>query len=260
MESSYVQTFSSCITKTNDSQNSAQWLESELNKHQISVTKQSEGVYFCIAHTRSDCGGSNILAVVVLPDHCSNPVFLQAGFLCTLPHCLIAERPVYSNTIGSTISHISEFTSGTKILTKEIEKSITQFGEAKPVNPFACVVPAMPVDNNDKLILSRSETAIYINDIEMINKRTKIQFDILNLLTNSALNDALKRTTTYLNALKIAHNLKENKSEKDIYNAFFRIKESLDQVIPHEKIITHIHSLGYRLNTQNIAIKMEKRI
>jgi hypothetical protein len=132
--------------------NSTQWLQTELDKQYIPTTKQSEGVYFCAANT--------MFAAVILIDQCSNHAFLQAGFLCAVPHCLITEHPVYSNTTGSTISHISEFTSGAKNLTKEIEKCILQFGENKPANPLACVIPAMPAANSDKLILSRSDKDI----------------------------------------------------------------------------------------------------
>jgi hypothetical protein len=202
-----------------------------------------------------------MFAAVILIDQCSNHAFLQAGFLCAVPHCLITEHPVYSNTTGSTISHISEFASGAKNLTKEIEKCILQFKETKPANPLACVIPAMPATNGDKLILSRSDDAIYINDIEMINKRTKIQFDILNLLTDSTLNDGIKKTVTYLNVLDIAHMLNKENRKKHIqkiviHNAFSKIEQSLDQIISHDKIITHVHSFGYRLNTKNVAIKV----
>jgi hypothetical protein len=124
------------IDGANYSQNSAQWLESELNRRHISATKQSDGVYFCIA--------DSMFVALILLDRCLNPAYLQGGFLCALPHCLIAERPVYSNTVGSAISHISEFTSGAKNLTKEIKKCILQFKKAKIANPFACVVPQPP--------------------------------------------------------------------------------------------------------------------
>jgi hypothetical protein len=64
--------------------------------------------------------------------------------LCALPHYLITERPLYSNTFSSTISHISEFTSEAKNLAKELKKCILQFKKAKVVNPFACVTPQPP--------------------------------------------------------------------------------------------------------------------
>jgi hypothetical protein len=57
--------------------------------------------------------------------------------------------------------------------------------------------------NNEKLILSCSNDAIYINDTEIANRRI-VQFDILNVLIDTALNDCIKRTTTYLNASRIA--------------------------------------------------------
>jgi hypothetical protein len=190
----YAQTFYPSITKNDNSQNSTQWLESELHKQGIRFAKQSDGVYFCTVNTA--------FVAVILPDHCSSPVFLQTEFPNALPFLLIAEQPVCYNTPGSTIAHISEFISGAKVLTKEIEKCILQFKDAKPASPFVCVVPALPT-NNDKLILSRSDDAIYINDTKMINKHTA-QFDILNVLIDTALNDCIKRTTTYLNASRIA--------------------------------------------------------
>jgi hypothetical protein len=173
MESSYVQKFSSHITWTDDSQNSAQWLESALNEQYIPFTKQSDGVYFCVIN--------NSFVVTILIDNCTNPTFLQAGFLCTMPHCLISEHPVYSNTIGSAISYITEFTSGAKNLTKEMKNCFTQCKKVKTISPFACVVPAMPVASYDKLIMSRSDDAIYINDIVIVNKRA-ILYDVLNIL------------------------------------------------------------------------------
>jgi hypothetical protein len=53
-------------------------------------------------------------------------------------------------------------------------------------------------------------------------------------------------------------NQKKSESEDNIRKALSRMKELLKQFsIPQEKIIVHVHSFGYRINTQNIAIKMQ---
>jgi hypothetical protein len=152
--------------------NSSAWLEFELNRSGVQNIKQADGVHLCNIN-------SSVAIAVILVDQCKDPVFLQAGFLTALPHILIAEHPVYSNSLKSPVMHISELQSGSRIIAKEIAKCIRSFKKTKCKNPLACVIPAVSV-HGDKLVLSRSKETIYINGVEIANINARLKFHVLN--------------------------------------------------------------------------------
>jgi hypothetical protein len=126
------------------------------------------------------------------------------------------------------------------------------------------VIPAVP-KNEEYLVLSRSDTVICVNDIEIIVKRAEIQFETLNIIIDAFANDFLKKTTTtYLNAFQIAYvanktNPEKNRSEDKIHRAIWEIKKSLEQLgISPERILSHTHSLGYKINAENVVLKIRQ--
>jgi hypothetical protein len=252
MENGYVQKSFQYINSINSHQNSEQWLETELDNNNIHATKQSDGVYFCATNTT--------FVAVILLDHCSNPIFLQAGFPNTLPFLLIAEQPAHYNIPGATISYVYEFISGTKALTKEITKCITQFKEAKSTNPFTCVVPAMPKQSS-KISLSRSKGSIYVNKTEFVNQSSRTQYMILSAMIDAFLYDFKNETTTYLKIHHFVDILNESNTESiasgvQVRCAISRIKKLFEQIgILPENIINQIYSSGYRLNHENVALE-----
>jgi hypothetical protein len=200
---------------------------------------------------------------VILIDQCKDPIFLQAGFLKALPHLLISERPVYSNSLESNIMHISELQSGSKIMINEIAKCIRSFKRPEYENPLSCVIPAIPT-GCDKVILSRFNDSIYLNGIEAIRKkRAKVKFDLICIFIDAFMDDFKKEKNTYLNVhqisdklVKCGHDISCN-HENRIRQMIRKIQISF-QEITNTEIISNVYLSGYRLNIENILLKIQR--
>jgi hypothetical protein len=187
-------------------------------------------------------------------------VFLQAGFLNALPHVLISERPVYSNSLKSSIIHISEFQTGSRVIVNEIAKCIRSFKRSECENPLACVIPAMPT-HSDKLVLSRSEETIYINGIEIANIDARLKFHVLNAIIDAFAIDFREKTVTRVRISHIAKTLRKlefdlNSPEDQISDAIQNIRISLKKnSVNPDDFFDKSHGAGYRLNAEKVLIK-----
>jgi hypothetical protein len=244
------------VRSNSDKLSSHTWLESELNNNDIRNIKQTEGVYLCAS--------GPIAAAVVLIDYCKDSAFLQAGFLNAIPHILIADNPVYGNSLQSVIIHISEFQSGLKIIANEIRECLRSFRKSKCVNPLACVIPAIPTYCDDRVILSRIKNSIYVNGIEVIKKkRAKMKFDLICVFIEMFMDDFRKEKDTYLNVYQISDKLSELGHNMNC-NSVNRIRQIIRKIqisfqeIADAEIISNVYLSGYQLNAQNIFLKISK--
>lgn len=206
--------------------------------------------------------------MVVLVDHCRDPIFLQGSFLSAIPHFLITERHVYQNSLESTIIHLSEFQSGATCISDEIDKCITLFCKNRSshscVNPFACVIPAIPtIENGGGAIISRSTESILINSIEVLTVQARMQFDTFNIFIDAFADDFKDGTVTYMSIHNIADKLTELEHNMDdakkVYGIISSIKTTLIQnYIDPTKIINQIYGSGFRLDHKNTLLKCDK--
>ena len=212
--------------KKNNDHYHLDWLEAELNNIGVFRFNHTEGVYFC---------EKNEFVAIIFVDYCCNASFLQSGFLSTVPNLLIVNQPTYSNSTTFEIIHISELEDGVRSIEKEIDKCIAYFheNESTQCRPFDCVVPGMP-KNCQHLILCRTDSTIYINEFEIINKRAKTQFDLFNILMDAFIDDVRNGTITYMNIYQIADKLIEcghkiSDPEKNVRQSIKNIKFPLNQ-------------------------------
>jgi hypothetical protein len=159
--------------------------------------------------------------------------------------------------------HISELQSGQKVMAKEIAKCIRSFGKTKCKNPIACVIPAVSAPAN-KVILSHFKDSIYVNSIEAIKKkRAKMQFDLVCIFIDTFMDDFKKEKSTYLNVhqisdklVKCGHNISHD-HENRVRQLIRKIQISF-QKITNAEVISNVYLSGYRLNIENILLKIQE--
>jgi hypothetical protein len=156
--------------------------------------------------------------------------------------------------------YISELQCGQKLMTKEIVKCIHSLKKTKCKNPLACVIPAMST-YDDKLVISRSNKAIYINGVEIANLNAKLKFHVLNAIIDVFANDFKEKTTTRVRIRHIAKALQDleidlNNPEDQISDAIQNIRISLKRIsINPDDFFDRNHGAGYRLNPEKVLIK-----
>jgi hypothetical protein len=160
--------------------------------------------------------------------------------------------------LKSTVIHISEPQSGSRIIAKEIALCIRSFKKTKCKNPLACVIPAVPICD-DKLILFRSEEAIFINKLEIINKRAKIQFDTFNTLINAFTDNLKMGQAEYMSTFQLMDKMNDLghyiEDAERIRKIIFEIKTSINQKsISSQDVIDSKYGFGYRINHKKVTM------
>jgi hypothetical protein len=154
--------------------------------------------------------------------------------------------------------HISELQSDSRIIANEIVKCIRSFKKTKGKNPLACVVPAIPT-HNEEIILFRSEESIFINKLEIINRRTKIQFDTFNALINAFTDNLKMGEAKYMSTFQLMDKMNDLghyiEDAERIRKIIFEIRTAINQKsISPKNVIDSKYGLGYRINHKKVTI------
>jgi hypothetical protein len=122
------------------------------------------------------------------------------------------------------------------------------------------VIPAVSTCD-EKLVISRSKKAIYINGVEIANLNARLKFHVLNAIIDAFTDDFKEKTITRVRTRHIAKVLQDleinlNNPEDQISDAIQNIRISLKRLsINPDDFFDRNYGTGYRLNSENVLIK-----
>lgn len=208
----------------------AHWFEGLLSNSRLISQKAAEGVYHIISK-------GNIISIIIL-DLCSDAVHLTIDKLRIQPSILITVRENVPNLpLVLPIVKMSDLFCGNKslheiLLEATVPELIANVStQIFPVISLKQVKPELP---KKTLQLRFSHGAVYVNDIEVVNKRATLCVSIFRVLLKQFLNDL----------------------ENDIsYHTLLSIERIADSLIFHSEITDLEQQIRYPLNKMQRQIK-----
>ncbi|APR98641.1 hypothetical protein [Wolbachia endosymbiont of Folsomia candida] len=255
----------------------ADWFENLLRTSQLIWRKAAEGIYHVSCH-------DNIVSIIVL-DLCTDPVHLTIDKLRIQPTVLIDVReripdlPLALPIVKMT-DLFCEHKTLNEILSDAVNKGVPELitNTSSQIFPIISLKETKPALPKKALQLQFTGGVVYINDIEVVNKRAKLCISIFDVLFKQFLhdfsNDVPKEEHKPLSIEKIAERLNFHAEITDLeqqirypINKMQRtIKEKLaNQLglgIEREDVIQTIgwpelacKEYGYRLNPFTLTLK-----
>lgn len=253
------------------------WFENLLRTSQLIWRKAAEGIYHVSCR-------NNIVSLIVL-DLCTDPVHLTIDKLRIQPTVLVTVREMIPDLplalpIVKMTDLFCEYKTLNEILFEAVEEGVPELisNASQQIFPIILLKEAKQELPKKALQLKFTGGAIYINDIEVVNKRAKLCISIFDILFKQFLhdfsNDVPKEEHKPLSIEKIADRLNFHAEITDLeqqirypLNKVQRtIKEKLaNQLglgIEREDVIQTIgwpelacKEYGYRLNPFTLTLK-----
>lgn len=256
-----------------------EWLESQLNDSNFMWHKEETGVYYV--------GGQGKIVNLIIPDFCTNPIFLTIDRIRIHPTVLITLRKNISDVpFKLPIIKMVDLFCKRKALVEIFQEAIKRGVPELIPNISLQILPTAyvslkyvePIVVKKPLELKVIESRVYVNDIEIINKKAGSCLNVFRVLFRQFLHDCgkelppTKHTLLSINQLEKSLNLSleadlEHQIRKPLNTMQRTIKATLAKKlglnIERNDVIQTVgwpgsscRDYGYRINPFNVVIKV----